>query len=468
MPFWRGEVCRGVSRFIDGTEDGPMQSNKFSRRRVVTTAAAVAAGSMLGHGFTAGAAPAGNAGRSVRAFQDYQGEVVIVSVQEAGKAQPTIDAIQAAYPGVKVTWRFLPSERFAELFTASEVAGDQIDIMDLNGQDLRRYALGERLTDLSGIAFKDRFREVATDTYTIQDKLWALPRGGIGGFTFFYNKKALEKIGATAVPETYADLVAMAPDLKAAGIAPFVHAGKNIYLWPIWQFWAYAQTSGNKSIENTFSVLAGEAKFTDPEHVAALQILANFANDGLFIDGVNSLDSDAAWLQFTRGASLFLYTHSGQIGTYRAGDFPDLDMSLIQPVLSVDDTAVARQLPGGTGSALGIYADIKEERAGIAQQIIDVMTSDPVVKELNVQNGDPVSCNANVVASDDPLATMYAESCSPNQITYLDWFWPPEITRAFQENQQGLVAGSLSAEDAASSIQDTLDELYADGYEFEQ
>ncbi len=284
-----------------------MQSNKYSRRRVVTTAAAVAAGSMLGHGLSAGAAPVGSAGRSVRAFQDYQGEVVVVSVQQAGagaaddRCNPGCLSRASKSPGV-----IMPSERFAELFTASEVAGDQIDIMDLNGQDLRRYALGDRLKDLSDITYKDRFREVATATYTIQEKLWALPRGGIGGFTFFYNKKALEKIGATAVPETYADLVAMAPDLKAAGIAPFVHAGKNIYLWPVWQFWAYGQTSGNKPIEGTFSVLAGEAKFTDPEHVAALQILANFANDGLFIDGVNSLDSDAAWLQFTRGASLFL------------------------------------------------------------------------------------------------------------------------------------------------------------------
>jgi raffinose/stachyose/melibiose transport system substrate-binding protein len=445
-----------------------MQSNKYSRRRVVTTAAAVAAGSMLGHGLSAGAAPVGSAGRSVRAFQDYQGEVVIVSIQEAAKAQPTIDAIQAAYPGVKITWRYLPSERFAELFTASEVAGDQIDIMDLNGQDLRRYALGDRMKDLSGITFKDRFREVATATYTIGDKLWALPRGGISGFTFFYNKKSLEKIGASAVPETYADLVAIAPDLKAADIAPFVHAGKNIYLWPVWQFWAYGQTSGNKAVEGTSSVLAGEAKFTDPEHVAALQILANFANDGLFIDGVNSLDSDAAWLQFTQGKALFFYTHSSVIGTYRAGDFPDLDMSLIQPVLSVDDTSIARQLPGGTGNALGIYTDIKDERADIAMKIIDVMTTDPVVKAYNDLQGDPVSCNANVVASDDPLATIYSENCSPNQITYLDWFWPPEITRTFQEQQQGIVAGSTSAEDAASAIQDTLDELYADGYTFEQ
>ncbi len=215
-------------------------------------------------------------------------------------------------------------------------------------------------------------------------------------------------------------------------------------------------------------MLAGDTKFTDAEHVAGLQILADFTNDGLFIDGVNSLDSNAAWLQFTQGKALFYYTHSGQIGTYRKGDFPDLDMSLIQPVLAVDDTSIARQLPGGTGSALGIYADIKEERADIAMKIIDVMTSDDEIKRLNDQNGDPVSCNANVVASDDPLATLYAENCSPNQITYLDWFWPPEITRAFQEQQQGIVAGSTSAEDAASAIQDTLNDLYDDGYEFEQ
>jgi len=56
------------------------------------------------------------------------------------------------------------------------VAGDQIDLMDLNGQDLRRYAVGGKLRDLSNIAFKDRFREVALKTYEISGKNWALPR----------------------------------------------------------------------------------------------------------------------------------------------------------------------------------------------------------------------------------------------------------------------------------------------------
>ncbi len=398
--------------------------------------------------------------------QGYQGDFVVVSVQEVEQAAPTIAAIEAANPGVKVVWRYIPSERFTELFTAAQVAGDQIDLMDLNGQDLRRYAIGGQLQDLSGIAYKDRFRQVALDTYTIQGKLWALPRGGIGGFTFFVNLKALQAIGVETPPETYDELLAMAPDLRQAGIAPFVHPGKNIYLWPVWQFWAYAQTSRNTAVEGTARVLTGEAKFTDPEHVAALEILHRFARDGMFIDGVNSLDNDAAWLQFTQGKAAFFYWHAGSIGTYREGDFPELDMSLIPPVRAVEDPNVARQLPGGTGSALGRYAEAGAERADLAASVMDLMTADPTIKALNELNGDPVSVNANVVASEDPLALLYAEQCSPNQITYLDWYWPPEITRAFQENQQAIVTGDSSPEQAAESIQSTLDDLFADGYEF--
>jgi raffinose/stachyose/melibiose transport system substrate-binding protein len=400
----------------------------------------------------------------VKGQSEYQGKFVIMSAGNPEQNQYVIDAIQAAHPGVEVEWRGLTSERYTELFAASEVAGDQIDIMDLNGQDLRRYAVGGRLKDLSDIEYKDRFRQVGLDTYTIGGKLWALPVGGISGFPFLSNLKALEKVGVTEELQTYDDLLAIAPDLKAAGIAPFVHAGKNIYLWPIWQFWAYAQTSGNNAIEGTYSVLAGDTKFTDPEHVAALEILYKYAQDGMFIDSVNSMDSDGAWIAFTDGQGAFWYEHSWRIGLYRDGEYPNLDLSLIQPLQSVPDTV--RQLPGGTGSARGIYANIAPEREEIAWAILDLMSSDEIVQQSNAINKDPVSTNTNVEASDDPLALKYAAECSPNQITYLDWFWPPEITRSFQENQQALVAGTMNPDEAAQAIQGVLDDLYADGYEF--
>lgn len=434
------------------------RSNAFTRRDVIRSSAAAAGVASL--------AALGPHRSISAAAQSYSGDFVIASVQETAQAADTIAAIQATYPGVNVVWRYLPSERFAELFTASEVAGDQIDLMDLNGQDLRRYALGGRVTDLSAISFKDRFRPIATDTYTIDEILWALPRGGIGGFTFFYNQRAFEKIGVTDAPQTYDELLAMAPGLMQAGIAPFTHPGKNIYLWPIWQFWAHAQTSGNQSIERTFATLAGDAKFTDPDHVQALELLYRFGQDGMFVENVNSLDSDASWLQFTQGKAAFSYNHSGRIGDYLEGDFPELDMGLTTPLLAVEDATVKRQLPGGTGSALSLYAKIGEERRDVAYGIMDIMTSDEVIQAMNVQNGDAVSVNVNVTPSTEPLALLYGEQCSPNQIIYLDWYWPPEITRAFQENQQALITGDLNPEQAAEAIQAVLEELYLDGYEF--
>jgi raffinose/stachyose/melibiose transport system substrate-binding protein len=313
---------------------------------------------------TAPAATSAPAGTSApAAAKGYQGKFVIMSAASNTKTiQPWLDKMKAAFPGVQFDFRTLTSEKYTELFTASDIAGDQIDFMDLNGQDLHRYATGGKLMDLSNITYKDRFRKVGTDTYTVQGKLWALPVGGISGFTFMYNKKLFDKVGYTKEPETYDDLKQLAAELKKIGVAPFVHAGKNIYLWPIWQFWAYGQTSGNKSVENTFKTLAGDMKFTDPEHVAALQVLYQFAQDGMFIDGVNSLDSDAAWINFTGGKAAFLYTHSGAFGTYREGNFPNLDFNLIAPVRVVSDASIKRQNPGGTGGAEAIYAKIAPER----------------------------------------------------------------------------------------------------------
>lgn len=407
------------------------------------------------------AAPAANTGGA-------QGKFVIASIGNPEQNAPLIKAIEDAHPGVKVEWRNLPSERFVELFTAAEVAGDQIDLMDLNGQDLRRYALGGKLLDLSDIAYKNRFQDIALKTYTVQGKLWALPRGGISGFTFLYNKKALAKVGVTNELTSYDDFLKIAPDLMKAGIAPVTHPGKNIYLWPVWQFWAYGQTSGNQSIEHTFKTLSGEAKFTDPEHVAALETLYKFGQDKMFIDSVNSLDSDGAWLTFTQGKAAFLYDHSYRIGVYRtdASKYPDLDMSLIPPPRAVATPNAVRTNPGGTGNALAIYAKIAPERLDLARSVLDLMTSDTWVKWANDLGKDPASCNKNVQASNDELAVKYAKECAPNQTIYLDWFWPPEITRAFQENQQALVSGSKKPDEAAQSIQDTLKQLYDDGYKF--
>lgn len=415
-------------------------------------------------------APAAEEAAPEQAPKAYTGKLVIVSLGALDTNQPLITKIEEKFPGIKIDWKNFTSEKFTELFAAAEVAGDQIDIMDLNGQDLRRYAVGKKLLDVGtfGIDTK-RFRQVGLDTYTIGGKTWALPYGGISGFPFLMNKKSLEKIGADKEPETYEDLKAMAPEFIKAGIAPFVHQGKNIYMWPVWHFWAYGQTTGNKSVSYTYDTLQGKRKFTDPESVAALEMLYRYAQDGMFNENVNSTDGDAAWQMFSTGKAAFFYEHCWRIGFFRKNekDLPDLGMSLIAPLRMVSDAGIKRELPGGTGDALGIYSKLDASRLEITKQIVDFIILDENVKWKNDINGDPVSCNTNVEASSDPNAIKYAKECADVQTTYLDWFWPPEITRSFQEQQQALVAGTAKPDQAAANIQSVFDQLVKDGYKFE-
>lgn len=400
----------------------------------------------------------------------YQGKLVNMSAVSLDVNQELVRRIEANWPGVTIEWKNLTSAKYAELFAAAELADDQMDIMQINGQDLRRYATGGKLLDAStfGVDLSD-FREVGLKTYTIGGTLWALPVGGVSGFPFLYNKLTLKKLGVDKEPETYDDLKAMAPELKKLGISAMVHPGKDIYLWPIWQFWAYAQTTGNKANEFTVDTLTGKRKWTDPESVAALEMLNTWARDGMFNEGVNSTGGDAMWQIFTSGKALFCYNHSSRVGRFRTEqkDLPEFDMSLIPPLRMVADANVLRQLPGGTGFALGIYSKIDPSRLEIAKKVVDFMSSDESTAEVNKQAADAVSTKVNVSPSDDELALKFAKECAPNQFTYLDWLWPPEITRSFQEQQQAIVAGTTKPDAAAKNIQGVFDQLVKDGYKFQ-
>jgi len=168
-----------------------MVSQKMSRRQALKLLGGAAAGASVAGAFPAIASKASSL--KMR-FQSYEGRVVVFSTFDPMRYAPLVEAIEAAFPDVTVDWRLLPSERFVELFSAAEIAGDQIDIMDLNGQDLRRYALAGKMLDLSDTPYLDRFRPVGLETYTINDTLWALPRGGISGFTFLSNLKLLNDL----------------------------------------------------------------------------------------------------------------------------------------------------------------------------------------------------------------------------------------------------------------------------------
>jgi ABC-type glycerol-3-phosphate transport system substrate-binding protein len=375
------------------------------------------------------------------------------------------DRYREAFPHMQLEYSNLTSERFAELFTAIRNSGEQIDVMLLNGQDLRRYALAGELVDLTDVVtFQDRFREIGLSTYTVNDSLWALPWGNIGGFAIFYNRHALEEIGE-AFPETYEDLVRIGELLREQGRDTFTHAGQNIYVWPVWFFSTYAQVTNGMSLEYTIDTLQGRRRFDDPEVVEALDLIFNFARDGLFIQGINSTDNDGSLANMITGRAAFaLGLNWRNVRAVADPDMVEIGVGLL-PFLTPD--RAQPQYPGGSGMAIAIHSSVTPERLQNSLDFIEFITNDENIQWLANELDWMTPTNVGIYNQrPDPLIEHFAYHIAEHQVTYLDWYWPPEITRAFQEAIQAGVALHITAVEAAAQIQDEFDRLVAGGFEF--
>jgi raffinose/stachyose/melibiose transport system substrate-binding protein len=192
-----------------------------------------------------------------------------------------LKSFEAANSGITVKDTQYPSETFVSLFTAQQAAGKPADVLWLNGQDLRRYATNGTLLPLDDAGIDlSRFRTAALSTAQISGKTFGIPTGSISGFPLFFNRKVLKRAGMDP-PKSYEDLLALRDKLKPLGIKVFVHPGKVVYLWPVWFYTTFVQTSGNKANERTIEILTGKGKFTDPDVVQALDLVFRFAKDGL-------------------------------------------------------------------------------------------------------------------------------------------------------------------------------------------
>ena len=361
----------------------------------------------------------------------------------------------------------VPSENFHEKFISAVQAKTQIDALTQNGQDVRWMAIDGQLKDLTSVVtYKDRFVPTSLVPYTIEGKLYAVPYGAMNTSAIYYNKQIFAKYGLTP-PRTYKDLVNVVQALHNQGIYGIAMGGSTIYMWPMWYFQTFAQTSNNQSEELTRQTLQGKMKFTDPAYVNAMQALANMGKDGIFEPDVNGVDDrGGAQAIFTSGKAGMFYGGTWEIAGFRqAGMGPD-QLGVI-PFPQLTDSSLPVQMTGGSGNAATIYSGIDRSRLAVAQKLVDFVTSDAFDQAYCIQAHNPLAVNTNVQIPDaDPLAKQLRDEFLPHTVTFLDWTWPQKIVNAFQEQIQAVVGQQRSSQDAMQAVQQTYQDLVSSGYAF--
>ena len=105
-----------------------------------------------------------------------------------------------------------------------------------------------------------------------------LPQTMTSSHALYVNVPLLESLGLS-VPETYEELVAMVPVLKANGLDTILMGAQDD--WVI-QSCLFSMIVGRLvGDEKLYEILRGEAKFTDPEFVGALEFYAQLYEDGV-------------------------------------------------------------------------------------------------------------------------------------------------------------------------------------------
>ena len=128
-------------------------------------------------------------------------------------------------------------------------------------------------------------------------KLWGMPQYLLG-IPFVWNKALFRKAGLNPNkgPKTWAQFLAAAKKLKAAGITPFGMGNKDGYggAW----FFSLVGKQNLDSIDELKAAMIGKAKFSDPKFSGFYQALADLKKAGY-------LNSDVASISFEQGLQLF-------------------------------------------------------------------------------------------------------------------------------------------------------------------
>lgn len=206
--------------------------------------------------------------------------------------------------------------------------GNPPDIFDLfGGSDTERYAKSGRLLDLTDFlkrsGLKDRFVDGALDEFTVNGRIYGLPRGG---YTegFFYNKKIFRELGVK-IPKTWHDLKNVIKKSKAAGYTPIALGSKEAWVPGMMLNALIIRNVGIKDFRN---LVTGEYKWTNPQMVKAWQEFRQLNKMSSFPENTLNRTYGQQSKMFRQGKAAMVYTGSWDALIFTSNDSKSLKQNL--------------------------------------------------------------------------------------------------------------------------------------------
>ena len=212
---------------------------------------------------------------------------------EANVDGPALAEWNAAHPGTPVAGEYFANDAYKTKIRTAVGAGTAPTLIyGWAGGTLHSYIEAGKVLDLTTATagIKDNFLPSVWDQGVVDGKTYAIPMNAVTPIMFYYNKDLLAQAGIDA-PQTWDEILAAIPKLKAIGVAPFSLAGGS--KWPslMWEQYLVDRVAGPEAFN---AVMAGTpGAWNVPGIIKANTMIQQLVDAGAFIDGFSSVTADS-------------------------------------------------------------------------------------------------------------------------------------------------------------------------------
>jgi ABC-type glycerol-3-phosphate transport system substrate-binding protein len=355
-------------------------------------------------------------------------------------------AFEETTPGVKMELTNVPGQDYRTKLLTAIAGGATSDVLGMEeGMIITQAQAGDELPfiDLTGKIDISGLTDPARGQVEVDGKTYGTP---LASYTvgIAYQKPIFEEHGLTP-PTTWDELKATAQALQDAGETPLVVGGKD-WVHPYFMYIGFA--SSVLGPEGYAQLRAGERKLTDPEVVAAAQLLLDL--QPFYQAGFQATDYVTGKAIFANGQGAMQVAGTADFSGYRQVN-PEADLGFIAwPGPEAGKYA--------TNTGMELLYTVSRFATPEAQEAATKFVNWLATKDAQQMVSDLIALpvHKEVTESSDPIRQETVQARGQDVTVWYDLPETNATVTAAQNEQGGLWTGRLTAEQFAEAMQSAI------------
>jgi raffinose/stachyose/melibiose transport system substrate-binding protein len=360
-----------------------VDSRKTSRRSFLSLAIGtpVAGAALAACGGSSGPSSAGGGGGSGGGGGGTAATYWFLTGQpQQAIREDTVKRFNASNPSGKITYTEFQNDAYkTKIKTAIGAGQAPTMIWGWGGGGIKDYVKNNQVEDLTSWfeqnpEQKSRRFPASFQAATVDGKIYAVPGETVTPIVMYWNKKVLDKIGVSQIPQDWNGIMQYVQQANSKGVAPFSLGGQSRWTNMMWLEFLLDRIGGSEVFQNVFD--GKKDAWSDPAVTDMLTKVQDLVKANGFIKGFSSITADSNADQavfFTGKAGAVLH------GAWIYGNLKTAGGDLVSgghlvytnfPKVSANDKGDPSNTVGNPGQYTSISSKATQEQKDIAKKFL--------------------------------------------------------------------------------------------------